>query len=104
MEEEDAEFVEEFLSAADPSILHFLLASGEEARAPLSLALLLMLFWQGSERELEEGLSPGCRCRLGRFSKCGQDCSDGLFTSCTRVTAWAEARDRTCVLEHWDAT
>ncbi|KAK9820832.1 hypothetical protein WJX81_000578 [Elliptochloris bilobata] len=30
VEEEDAEFVEEFLSAADPSILHFLLASGEQ--------------------------------------------------------------------------
>lgn len=34
VEEEDAEFVEEFLSAADPSILHFLLASGEQARSP----------------------------------------------------------------------
>ena len=28
VEEEDAEFVEEFLSRADPSILHFLVASG----------------------------------------------------------------------------
>jgi len=34
VEEEDAEFVDEFLSAADPSILHFLLASGEQARRP----------------------------------------------------------------------
>jgi beta-ring hydroxylase len=30
VEEEDEEFVEEFLSRADPSILHFLVASGEE--------------------------------------------------------------------------
>ena len=30
VEEEDAEFVEEFLSESDPSILHFLLASGEQ--------------------------------------------------------------------------
>ncbi|MEW5313289.1 MAG: hypothetical protein WDW38_004870 [Sanguina aurantia] len=30
VEEEDVEFVEEFLSKADPSILHFLLASGEQ--------------------------------------------------------------------------
>lgn len=29
VEEEDEEFVEEFLSKADPSILHFLIASGE---------------------------------------------------------------------------
>ena len=29
VEEEDEEFVEEFLSEADPSILHFLLAQGE---------------------------------------------------------------------------
>ena len=29
VEEEDEEFVEEFLSESDPSILHFLLASGE---------------------------------------------------------------------------
>lgn len=28
VEEEDEEFVEEFLSKADPSILHFLIASG----------------------------------------------------------------------------
>jgi hypothetical protein len=28
VEEEDEEFVEEFLSRADPSILHFLIASG----------------------------------------------------------------------------
>ena len=28
VEEEDAEFVEEFFSEADPSILHFLLAQG----------------------------------------------------------------------------
>ena len=34
VEEEDDEFVEEFLSAADPSILHFLLASGEQVRPP----------------------------------------------------------------------
>ncbi|KAL6760138.1 cytochrome P450 [Haematococcus lacustris] len=30
VEEEDAEFVEEFLSEADPSILHFLIASGDQ--------------------------------------------------------------------------
>ena len=35
VEDEDEEFVEEFLSEADPSILHFLLASGECARACL---------------------------------------------------------------------
>lgn len=29
VEEEDEEFSEEFLSEKDPSILHFLLASGE---------------------------------------------------------------------------
>ena len=31
VEEEDEEFVEEFLSKADPSILHYLIASGEWA-------------------------------------------------------------------------
>jgi hypothetical protein len=32
VDEEDAEFEEEFLSEADPSILHFLVASGEGGR------------------------------------------------------------------------
>ena len=40
VEEEDDEFVEEFLSAADPSILHFLLASGEQVRPPALLSSL----------------------------------------------------------------
>ena len=31
---EDQEFEEEFLSQEDPSMLHFLLASGEEASPP----------------------------------------------------------------------
>ena len=30
VEEEDQEFVEEFVGKRDPSILHFLLASGDE--------------------------------------------------------------------------
>ena len=33
---EDQEFEEEFLSQEDPSMLHFLLASGEEASPPLN--------------------------------------------------------------------
>ena len=32
---EDQEFGEEFLSQEDPSMLHFLLASGEEVKIPL---------------------------------------------------------------------
>ena len=32
MDVEDQEFEEEFLSQEDPSMLHFLLASGEEVR------------------------------------------------------------------------
>ena len=37
VEREDKEFEEEFLSNDDPSILHFLLASGEQVCGPLSL-------------------------------------------------------------------
>ena len=46
MDEEDAEFVEEFLSAADPSILHFLLASGEQACPAPARACVQWSRWQ----------------------------------------------------------
>lgn len=38
VEKEDKEFEEEFLSKADPSIMHFLLASGEQVRAAMLLS------------------------------------------------------------------
>ncbi len=40
VEEEDEEFVEEFLSKADPSILHFLLASGKRSISQTPVARL----------------------------------------------------------------
>ena len=65
--------MEEFLSAADPSILHFLLASGEEARAPLSSARQLHVLLTGEhEEELEGALIRGCQCPLGHFNEHGQ--------------------------------
>ena len=39
-DEEDQEFGEDFLSEEDPSILHFLLAGGDEVRTAASVVLL----------------------------------------------------------------
>lgn len=50
-DEEDQDFGEEFLSERDPSILHFLLASGDEVRGmsfmscPLSARLSISIRW-----------------------------------------------------------
>lgn len=49
VEEEDEEFVEEFLSRADPSILHFLIASGEEITSKQLRDDLMTLLIAGHE-------------------------------------------------------
>nr|AGN27239.1 CYP97A1 [Parachlorella kessleri] len=49
VEEEDEEFVEEFLSQADPSILHFLVASGEEITSKQLRDDLMTLLIAGHE-------------------------------------------------------
>jgi hypothetical protein len=56
VEEEDEEFVEEFLSKADPSILHFLIASG--ARRP-------------TLRAQRKGPRPPATRALSRLAGCG---------------------------------
>lgn len=43
VEEEDQEFVEEFVGKKDPSILHFLLASGDQVTPSCSSESLLLL-------------------------------------------------------------
>ena len=49
VENEDEEFVEEFLSRADPSILHFLIASGEEVTSKQLRDDLMTLLIAGHE-------------------------------------------------------
>lgn len=49
VEEEDEEFVEEFLSRADPSLLHFLIASGEEITSKQLRDDLMTLLIAGHE-------------------------------------------------------
>ena len=49
VEEEDEEFVEEFLSRADPSLLHFLIASGEEVTSQQLRDDLMTLLIAGHE-------------------------------------------------------
>jgi beta-ring hydroxylase len=49
VDEEDAEFVEEFLSEADPSILHFLIASGDEITSKQLRDDLMTLLIAGHE-------------------------------------------------------
>ena len=64
MEEEDEEFEEEFVGSVDPSILHFLLASGDRISSKQARALRLYVAGTVSiPREDEEGrqhLMPGC--------------------------------------------
>ena len=43
VEEEDQEFVEEFVGKKDPSILHFLLASGDQVTPSCDSESLLLL-------------------------------------------------------------
>jgi beta-ring hydroxylase len=49
VEDEDAEFEEEFLSEADPSILHFLLASGDNISSKQLRDDLMTLLIAGHE-------------------------------------------------------
>ena len=55
VEKEDEAFVEEYLNAADPSILHFLLASGEEVRGRGGGGAVL---WGRRRRGLGRGSRP----------------------------------------------
>ncbi len=54
VENEDEEFVEEFLSRTDPSILHFLLASGDQITSKQLRDDLMTLLIAGSHPEPKE--------------------------------------------------
>ena len=74
-DEEDQDFEEEFLSERDPSILHFLLASGDEVRG--------MLPSRYASCHLYTCMSAGLRsrascCLLGRRSGFGSGCCRGV--------------------------
>jgi hypothetical protein len=67
-DEEAEEFGEDFLSDKDPSILHFLLASGDEVRALLPALLSCTLPVSPCSAQNLSPAPPWCRSRA---SSCG---------------------------------
>eukprot|EP00887_Chlorella_sp_A99_P003071 scaffold9.g3071.t1 len=65
VEEEDEEFVEEFLSKADPSILHFLIASGDDITSKQLRDDLMTLLIAGHETSAAV-MTWTCHCLAGR--------------------------------------
>ena len=67
MDQEDDEFEEEFLSQEDPSILHFLLASGDQVLSQVSLPLYLPM-------HVTSQVQPH-QCRYMRFRRLAVRCA-----------------------------
>ena len=70
VEAEDAEFEEEFLSKDDPSILHFLLAAGDEACPPVLMVVFQGFRVQGPGSRASSSKQNGQACVAPSCSEC----------------------------------
>ena len=96
VEEEDQEFVEEFVGKKDPSILHFLLASGDQVTPSCNSEPLLLLialtcpqclaFLEVSVHMLERHSNAPYRQQLPHMLDCQHCCPCYVCTDTIRDT------------------